>query len=61
MLISLEPRGIFGSNFAYLFIMPRFEKEGVYIGFGLSDIPSFRHSFVSAQYLENKLIEFHEM
>ena len=30
-------------------------KKWCYTGFGLSDIPSIRHNFVSAQYLENEL------
>ena len=40
-------------------------KKGGYIGFGLSVnllvLPSVCHNFVSAQYLENKLIDFHQI
>ena len=44
-----------GSTFGELVAL---EMRG-YTGFGLSVIPSVLHNLVSAQYIENKLIEFH--
>ena len=43
-----------------LYYSPALKKWG-YTGFGLSVILSVRHNFVSAQYLENKLIEFDQI
>ena len=36
-------------------------KKGGYTRFGLSVNLSGRHNFISTQYLENKLIEFHQI
>ena len=53
-------------GFYKVFIMPQYInspalKNGGYIGFGLSIILSLRHYFVSAQYLENNLVEFNQI
>ena len=39
-------------------IQTKTKKVGAILDLGC---PSFRHNFVSAQYLENKLIEFHQI
>ena len=48
-----------------IFTAPLWKRWGGYIGFGLSVIPfvlpSVRHYFVSAQYLKNELIDFHQI
>ena len=41
---------------------PLWKKGGGELsGFRLAVISSARHNFISAQYLENKLIEFHQI
>ena len=40
-------------------LWPRFEKSGAILDLGCQSVrPSVRHNFVSAQYLDNKAIEF---
>ena len=50
-----------GIRHQYQLVWPHFEKGG-YTGFGLSVISSVRpHNFISTQYLENILIEYHQI
>ena len=44
------------------FFSPALKKVGAILDLNCSSFrPSFYHNFVSAQYLENKLIEFHQI